>query len=103
FRIERNRDLEAAVVARCKQFFDSLAADTPPDLDDHVATYEAVRSQHPDIDRDLSVEIDRAIAHDYVSAEKALKDAEAAARAAKTALLSVMGTARLSTCDGTTV
>lgn len=103
YRIERDRDLEDAIVARCLAFHRSLASDTPPDLDDHVATYEAIRSQHPDIDRDLSVEIDRATAHEYVTADLAMKAAETRARAAKSALLAAMGSARLSTCDGATV
>lgn len=103
YTVERDEDVMAAIVARCKEFHDSLASDTPPDLDDHVATYEAIRAQHPDIDRDLSVEIDRAIAHEYVTADLAVKAAEARARAAKAALLDVMGNARLSTLDGATV
>jgi predicted phage-related endonuclease len=103
FRVERDRDLEAAIVARCRAFYDSLAHDTPPPLDDTTATYEAVRALHPDIDRDLSVEIDRRTAHEYVAASLALKEAEKRERAAKARLLDVMGRARLSTCDGATV
>lgn len=103
YTVERDEEVMAAIVARCKEFHDSLASDTPPDLDDHVATYEAIRAQHPDIDRDLSVEIDRATAHEYVTADLAVKAAEARARAAKARLLDLMGKARLSTLDGATV
>lgn len=103
YTVERDEDVMAAIVARCKDFHDSLASDTPPDLDDHVATYEAIRAQHPDIDRDASVEIPRALAHEYVTADLAVKAAEARARAAKARLLDAMGTARLSTLDGATV
>ena len=103
YTVERDEEVMAAIVARCKEFHDSLASDTPPDLDDHVATYEAIRAQHPDIDRDLSVEIDRATAHEYVTADRAVKAAEARARAAKARLLDLMGKARLSTLDGATV
>ena len=103
FRIERDRDLEAAIVARCREFYDSLSLDTPPDLDDSVPTYEAVRALHPDIDRDASVELTHDLAHEYVSAAVAFKEAETAERAAKARLLAAMGRARLATFDGTTV
>lgn len=103
YTVERDEEVMSAIVARCKEFHDSLASDTPPELDDHVATYEAIRAQHPDIDRDLSVEIDRATAHEYVTADLAVKAAEARARAAKARVLDVMGKARIATCDGATV
>lgn len=103
YTVERDDALTEAIVARCREFYDSLSLNTPPDLDDSVATYEAVRALHPDIDRDESVEIDRAIAHEYVSAAVAFKEAETAERAAKARLLAAMGRARLATFDGTTV
>lgn len=103
YRIERDRGLEAQIVTQCRDFYDSLQMDVPPKLDDTVATYEAVRAQHPDIDRDLDVEIPRDLAHEYVDSRNALKDAEARERSAKTVLLDAMGRARIATCDGAKV
>lgn len=103
YRIERDRDLEAAVIARCKEFYDSLSHDTPPPLDDTTATYEAVRALHPEIDADAEIELDRALAHEYVTADLAAKAAETRQRAAKSAVLDAMGKARLATCDGAKV
>lgn len=103
YRIERDQDLEAQIVAQCRDFYDSLHMDVAPDLDDTVATYEAVRAQHPDIDVDLDVEIPRDLAREYVTASIAKKDAETAERSAKTRLLDAMGRARVATCDGAKV
>lgn len=103
YRIERDRDLEAQVVAQCRAFYDSLHMDTAPALDTSLATYEAVRALHPDIDPDLDIELDRELAHEYVTASLAKKDAEERERAAKTRLLDAMGRARIATCDGAKV
>lgn len=103
YRIERDDELIASIVTRCREFYDSLALDEAPDLDDSVATYEAIRALHPEIDRDLDVEVSREAAHEYVAANLALKDAETRERAAKTVLLGAMGRARTATCDGVTV
>lgn len=103
YTIERDDDLIAQIVAQCRDFYDSLAMDTAPDLDDTVATYEAVRALHPDIDRDLDIEIPRDLAHEYVDSRNALEDAKTRERAAKTLLLDAMGRARVATCDGAKV
>lgn len=103
YTVERDEDVMAAIVARCKDFHDSLASDAPPDLDDHVATYEAIRALHPDIDRDVEVELDRAVAAEYVAADLAARAAADRQRAAKSGILAAMGRARLATCDGTQV
>lgn len=99
YRIDRDRDLEEHVVAQCSEFYGSLTLDWPPPLDATVATYDAVRALHKDIDPDLSVEIDHALAHEYVSADLAAKAALDAQRDAKTRLLAAMGRARYATYD----
>lgn len=103
FTIERDEDRMAGLVQACKDFYDTLAADDAPPLDEHPATYEAVRALHPDIDRDLTVELAHNLAHEYVAASNAAKAAADRERAAKTTLLDAMGRARLATFDGTTV
>ncbi len=107
YRIERDDELIESIVTRCREFYDSLALDEAPDLDDSVATYEAVRALHPDIEPKGSereeVEVDRATAHEFVTANLDLKEAETRERAAKTVLLDAMGRSRLAKCDGLTV
>lgn len=103
YTIERDDDLIAQILAQARAFYDSLGMDMPPDLDDTVATYDAVKALHPDIDPDLDVEIPRDLAHEYVTAALAFKDAETAERSAKTRLLDAMGRARVATCDGAKV
>lgn len=103
YTIERDDDLIAQIVDQCAAFYDTVRTGDMPELDNTVATYEAVRAMHPDIDRDLDVEIPRDLAHEYVTASLALKDAETADRAARTRLLDAMGKARIATCDGAKV
>lgn len=103
YTIERDQQLIDTIALRCRDFYESLSAGAAPDLDDTVATYEAVRAMHPDIDPDLDVEISHDLAHEYVTASVAKKDAEAAERSAKTRLLDAMGRARIATFDGVKV
>lgn len=105
--IERDDDLIESIVAQCRAFYDSLALDEAPDLDDSVATYEAVRAMHPEIEpkgSDLErVEIPRDVAHRFVAADLAAKEADAELTGAKSALLDAMRRSRRATCDGVTV
>jgi hypothetical protein len=39
------------ILTKCKRFYDSLAGDEPPPLDNTTATYECLRALHPDIDK----------------------------------------------------
>lgn len=77
---------------RCCDFYESLSDDTPPDLDDSVATYEALREMHPDIDG-TSVLIDRELAQRVLTLNAAAKSIETELRGAKSELLDLMGNA----------
>ena len=81
------------------EFLADIAAQRRPDIDEHAQTYWAVRQLHPDIE-DREVELDVALAREYLDA----CDAEKAAKAAKTRATSLvadaMGTARIATCGG---
>jgi predicted phage-related endonuclease len=101
--IQRDDDLIASIVARCREFYDSLTSDVPPPLDDHPATYEAIRKLHPDIDRDEVADLSADEAREYVEAEAAFKAAEVRAKAARSVVLDRMGRARLAKHDGLTV
>lgn len=86
--------------ARCRTFYDSLTADEPPELDGSVATYEAIKTLHPDIDPDTTVETDIATGVEYITACTEAKAAETRARAAKTAALDAMGRAKYLAVNG---
>jgi len=58
--IERDDELCGALIDHCRAFRATVVSGVMPPLDDSVATYEAVRAQHPDIDRDLDVQITEA-------------------------------------------
>lgn len=85
--VERDEAIQADLIGRAKRFYDSLAIDDPPPLDDHVATFNTVKAMHPDIDAKAQAVIDRELAHEYVNASLDLKAAESRERAAKTAIL----------------
>lgn len=87
------------IVTRCRTFWDSLSGDQQPDLDDSVATYEAIRALHPDIDGTV-VGVTGEAAGDFLAAQYGAKDAEAAARFAKTRLLAHMGRAQYAEVAG---
>lgn len=100
YRVEYDADLAADIETRCAAFYASLAADVPPPLDDHVATYESLRRLHPDIDEGTEVELDPAVAREFVEATRDLKAATARATAAKSTLLDALGTSKRAVCAG---
>lgn len=81
------------------EFLDSIEAGTPPSIDEHAATYRAVRELHPDID-DVEIEVSDDLAGWYRDALYEAHAAEAAKRLATSRLLDVMGRARLAVCNG---
>ena len=77
----------------CREFYDSLRSDTPPDLDDSVPTYDCVRALNPNLE-DRVVEFDAAFAGELLSVEREFKALEARYRGLKSRALDAMGTAR---------
>ena len=97
--VERDPATEEALVRICAAFHASLDSEDPPPLDDSVATWDAVRRLHPDIDG-TDIEIPKGLATRYVRAQNAAKRAEARARHTKTLILDRMGAARHATYAG---
>ena len=101
--VEWAPEVWASIVAACTRWHHTGVAGDPPPLDDRVATYDAVRGLHPDIDRDTDVQVD----HDQAVALLDALEEEAAAKAtviaAKTRLLDQMGTARRALVGDTTI
>jgi predicted phage-related endonuclease len=90
----------AAMIEECRVFYESLSSDTPPPLDSSVATYEAIRAQHPEIERDVEVELDPELADEFLTATAGAKSAESSARLAKTRVLDAMKRAQYAKCGG---
>lgn len=85
---------------RMRAFYDSLSADEPPDLDDTVATFNAVRKVHPEIERGDSVELTEREARDLVLWCDELKHTEKSVRLAKSTVIDRMGRAQYATHNG---
>ncbi len=90
----------ALLEKRMREFYDSLSADEPPPLDDSLATFNAVRRVHPDIEAGAEVEIPEGHARELLSAVLDLDDAEARTRLAKSVALEAIGRAQYLTCNG---
>ena len=89
--VERDDALIESIMHRCREFYDSLAADIAPDLSDDPAEYEVIRRVHADIDPD-----EVATLPDWL-VDRYLLDAAHADRfaASKALVLDAMGRARL--------
>jgi len=100
FVIQRDDALIKAIVTRCQEFYESLTYDVPPDLDDHVATYDVIRAIHPDIETGESAELTDEQADEFLEAGDAAKAAVVRERAAKTVVLDRMGRAQYGVTAG---
>ena len=98
-----DEDVWASIVAACTRWHQSGIAGDPPPLDDRVATYDAVRGLHPDIDRDQDVHIDHAEAVALLDALEEEAAAKARVVGLKSQILDQMGTARRAQVGDTTI
>ena len=94
--VQRDDELIAGIVAKCRAFYDSLSQDVPPPLDDHVADYAATVKTVTGINAQEAVELADNVAADYLQA-LAYKDA-APIFAAR--VLDAMGEAQYATHNG---
>ncbi|MCP3426005.1 YqaJ viral recombinase family protein [Rothia sp. AR01] len=93
------------LVEQARVFMDSLELGIAPSVEadaGHLATYEAVRDLHPEIDG-TAVQIPTGLALDYLAARASSKSAEAFELETKTLLAEAMGHARTAVCNGYTV
>jgi predicted phage-related endonuclease len=91
------------IVSVCRRFWSSLDSDEPPELDDSVATYAAVRARHPDIEPGLSVDIPESLGQDYVTAHAEASMAEAVLRGLKSKILAEAKNAQYIRCNGSVI
>lgn len=92
-----DEQIAEAIHDNCRAFYASLADDTPPPLDNSVATYEAIRELHPEIDGS-TVHIDTNLARQVLLANDEAKQADNALRGYKAQLLDLMGNAATAYC-----
>jgi hypothetical protein len=78
----------------CRKFYDTLQADTPPELDSHTATLATVRALNPEIERGLEVAIPDDLAEAYDHARDAKANAESELRLATARILDLAGNAQ---------
>lgn len=93
YRIEFDTSEFALLAEQGRRFVDSLEAGDPPDIDEHVATYAAVREMHPDIDG-TDHEVSDEVARLFVTAVHTLDAVEAQVQYARNLLADEMGNAK---------
>ncbi len=98
YEIAWDADVVAVMIERCREFYASLEADEPPELDDSVATYECVRELHPDIDAGVVVQLDPQFAWRVLQFDADVKANTECLRGAKSRLLDLMGNAQTAMC-----
>lgn len=98
--VERDEAIQADLIERCHRFYLSLSADVPPELDDHVATFEVLRIQRGDIAKGTTADITPALAAEWLAARAAEDAATDAARLADSRLIEAVGNAQYVTAAG---
>lgn len=91
YEISYDPNTASGLLAEIRLFWKSLQHNEPPPLDDTTATYSTVRKLHPDIAAGTTVQLDPALAVDYLRAVTAAKNTERHLRGLKTAVLDAMG------------
>lgn len=98
--IDYDAAIAESIVTKARAFYDSLAADEPPELDNSVATYDAIRKVHAEIEARAEVEIDADLAVEFVTALREADEWDAAARYARSRVLEAMGRANYAVHQG---
>lgn len=90
-----NPQVAESLTRRAAEFYQSLSAESNPwPVTGCRQTYEAIRKQHPEIDRDTDWQIDPKLATAYVTALGQLEKWDAEVTRCKGEILRAMGTAR---------
>lgn len=92
----------ATMLAAATEFIATLRTGRRPDIDEHGATYLAVRELHPLIDP-VDVELPIDLARDFCRAKHAVKAAEADAQLQTSRVADLLGTGRRAQFDGQTI
>jgi putative phage-type endonuclease len=101
--VDYDAEIGADLETRMRAFYDTLAADEPPPLDDSVATFDVIRKLHPDIEPNAEVELTREQAVHLLDAVNEADRAEANLRRWKSEVIDAMGRAQYAVCEGVRV
>lgn len=100
--VEYDAEEASFIRDRAWEFLQSLKALVPPSLDEHGATYRAVRQLHPDID-DTEVTLDGHLVREFVDCLRNEQAAKTDKAELVTRIAGVMGNSRRATFDGLTI
>jgi predicted phage-related endonuclease len=103
YEIDYDPSVAAWIIEECSAFWASLQHDTPPPLDDSVATYECLKALHPDIEKGEAVNIEPGLALDYLETKAFEKQAKALAQLATNRLAAAMKRAQYARVGDVTV
>lgn len=92
--VEFSPTLFRGMVEKIENWCCTLEAGDAPDLDNSIATYEAIRGLHPDIEKGARVDISHEQAVELMYAVRSEKQAKSAARKAKITAADLMGNAQ---------
>lgn len=101
--IEYDQQIADWMVAKVREFYRSLQAGTPPELDDSLSTYNTVRAAHPEIVDGAVVEVSESLWLQVSEANRQSKDTDKVLRGLKTQLLDTLGNAQTATVNGEAV
>lgn len=101
--VDRDDEIGALLEARCREFYDSLAGDEPPPLDNSTATLEVLRRLHPDITKGETVQLNPDDAREWLTASAAAKAAETRLTGAKSRVLDALAGAQYGEANGVRV
>jgi hypothetical protein len=87
------------IITQCREFWQSLAGDEAPELDESKPTYECIKALHPDIDG-TAIEYDQDDALRYAHARVEFDAAEKALNLECNRIAATMGNARYAEFNG---
>lgn len=96
-------ELAAEIESECLAFWESLAGEEPPELDDSVATLESVRAVHPEIEPGTVAQLTPEEARGFLVANHHHDRYTARRRLAHARIYEAMGTAQYGECNGVRV
>lgn len=100
YRLDYDDVVAQFIAQRCQAFYQSLQADTPPELDNSVATYQTVRKLHPDINVGEVVEVPEDLILSIKETQAEANKFDTELRGMKTRLLDLMGNCQTATVNG---
>lgn len=88
--------------AEAQEFIATIERDERPSIDEHTATYQAVREMHPEIEP-VKVELPGDLVRAYCAARSVLSDAKSEVQKQTSRIADVMGSAQYATFAGQTI